>query len=59
MKLLSDLISAVKVRQNEITEALAAGQAEDFEAYQRLVGRFQGLKESIEILNNLMEEKNE
>jgi hypothetical protein len=59
MKLLNDLISAVKVRQNEITEALAAGQAEDFEAYQRLVGRFQGLKESIEILNNLMEEKNE
>jgi len=59
MKLLNDLISAVKVRQNEITEALAAGQANDFEAYQRLVGRFQGLKESIEILNNLMEEKNE
>jgi len=59
MKLINDLISAVKVRQNEITEALAAGQANDFEAYQRLVGRFQGLKESIEILNNLMEEKNE
>jgi hypothetical protein len=59
MKLLNDLISAVKVRQNEITEALAAGQAEDFEAYQRLVGRFQGLKESIEILNQLMEDKNE
>ncbi len=59
MKLLNDLISAVKVRQNEITEALAAGQAKDFEAYQRLVGRFQGLKESIEILNQLMEDKNE
>jgi hypothetical protein len=59
MKLLNNLISAVKVRQNEITEALAAGQAEDFEAYQRLVGRFQGLKESIEILNQLMEDKNE
>jgi len=59
MKLLNDLISAVKVRQNEITEALSAGQANDFEAYQRLVGRVQGLKGSIEILNNFMEEKNE
>jgi hypothetical protein len=59
MKLLNDLISAVKVRQNEISETLVTGSVTDFEMYQRLVGRYQGLRESIEILNQLLEEKNE
>ena len=57
MKLINDLISAVKARQNEIADSVVAGHANTFEAYQRLVGQYQGLRESIDILNNLMEEK--
>jgi hypothetical protein len=59
MKVLSDLISAVKARQQEITESLVSGQPANFEAYQLLVGRFHGLQESLDVLNQLLEEKNE
>lgn len=56
MKVLSDFISAVKARQEEIAQGLAHGNASDFNAYQRLVGENLGLESSLEILNHLLKE---
>ena len=53
----SDFIGAVKARKAEITASLAAGNCVNFESYQRLVGQLQGLEEALEILNNLLKEK--
>ena len=59
MKLISDFLGAVKARQTEIATSLIDGNCVNFETYQRLVGQHQGLQESIDILNNLMKEKDE
>jgi len=56
MKVLSDFISAVKARQEQIAQGLAHGNASDFNAYQRLVGENLGLDQSLEILNHLLKE---
>jgi hypothetical protein len=54
----NDLINGIKRRQTEIAESLVNGNCVNFETYQRLVGQHQGLQESLEILNNLLEEEN-
>ncbi|NDD53650.1 hypothetical protein EBZ39_07190 [bacterium] len=59
MKSLSDLISAVKARQNEIAVSLARGTAGDFAAYQRLVGEHAGLQATLNIIDNLLREEDE
>jgi len=53
---LADLIGAINARKSEIAVSLAAGNATTWEAYQRMVGTYQGLQDSLDILNNLMEE---
>lgn len=59
MRSVSDLISAVKARQAVIKEALALGNPVDWAAYQRLVGEHAGLERTLEIINNLLKEKDE
>jgi hypothetical protein len=56
---ISTLIGAIKSRQSEISLSLAEGNAATWEAYQRMVGTYQGLQDSLDILNNLMEEDND
>lgn len=56
MNTLADLIGAINARKSEIAVSLAAGNATTWEAYQRMVGNYQGLQDSLDILNNLMEE---
>jgi hypothetical protein len=56
MSTTSDFIGAVKARQAEIGMGLTNGNCVNFESYQRLVGRYQGLEEALEILNNLLKE---
>ena len=51
----SDIIHAVKARQDEIARALAVGTATNWDAYQRLVGEVQGLQRTLDIINNLLE----
>jgi alcohol dehydrogenase class IV len=53
----SDIISAVKARQDEIARALAVGNATNWEAYQRLVGEVAGLQRTLDIINNLLEKE--
>lgn len=59
MKTVEDLIGALKARQLAIAVSLAGGTAATWEAYQRLVGHYQGLQESLDILNNLLKEDDE
>lgn len=54
---ISDIIHAVKARQSEIANSLAAGHATTWEAYQRLVGEWQGLERTLDIINNLLEKE--
>lgn len=53
----NNLITGIKQRQAEIAESLVNGNCVNFETYQRLVGQYQGLEESLAILNNLLEEE--
>lgn len=57
MGTINDLITGIKQRQSEISESLVDGNCVNFETYQRLVGQHQGLQEALQILNNLLTEK--
>lgn len=59
MKTLSDLIGAIESRQAEIRLSLADGNAATWETYQRMVGQYAGLGESLQILNQLLKEDND
>lgn len=59
MRYVEDFIGVIKVRQAEIASSLVAGNAVNFETYQRLVGQHQGLEEALTILNNLLKEEDE
>jgi len=59
MNTISDLIGAIESRKAEISLSLAAGNAATWETYQRMVGHYAGLAESLQILNNLLKEDND
>lgn len=59
MRTLSDLIGEIEARQAEIRLSLADGNAASWEAYQRIVGHYAGLAESLQILNQLLKEDDE
>jgi hypothetical protein len=59
MATISDLIGRIKASQAQIASSLAQGNAPNWDTYQRLVGRNEGLEEALEILNNLMKEDDE
>jgi hypothetical protein len=59
MNTIGDLIGALKSRQAEIAASLAVGNAANWETYQRMVGTFQGLQESMDILNKLLKDGDE
>lgn len=59
MRTISDLIGALKSRQAEISLALAAGNAASWDAYQRMVGEYLGLKKALDIVDDLMREDDE
>jgi len=57
MDVVNGLIHAVKLKQQEIVDSMVNGRFVNFESYQRYVGQHQGLQEALDILNNLLEEK--
>ena len=57
MDITNGFIHALKIKQNEIKESMVEGRFVNFESYQRYVGRYQGLEQALEILNNLLEEE--
>jgi hypothetical protein len=51
------LLHRIKLKQGEISFALATGSAMTWEAYQRIVGEYQGLQDVLDMVNNLLEEE--
>jgi hypothetical protein len=54
-----NLIGRVKERRMEIALSLADGNAINIESYHRLVGTYQGLGEALEILDDILNERDE
>ena len=55
----SELIGKLKERRLELALSLADGHAINIESYHRLVGQYQGLGEALDILDNILKEKDE
>ena len=51
------LLHRIKLKQAEISFALANGSVTTWEAYQRLVGEHQGLEDVLNMVNNMLEEE--
>jgi hypothetical protein len=59
MRYVEDFIGAVEGKKAEISRSLTAGNAVNFETYQRLVGQYMGLEDALQILNDLLKENDE
>jgi hypothetical protein len=58
--MIEQLIHRIKVRQAEIQVSLASGMPMNWESYQRMVGEFQGLQSTMDMIDNMLdEEKNQ
>ena len=55
----SALIGRLKERRLEIALSLADGHAINIESYHRLVGQYQGLGEALDVLDDILKEKDE
>lgn len=55
----SELIGKLKERRLELALSLADGYAINIESYHRLVGTYQGLGEALDILDEILTEKDE
>lgn len=56
---ISELIGKIKERRLELALSLADGHAINIESYHRLVGQYQGLGEALDILDNILKEKDD
>ena len=59
MTFVEDLVRLIEARQLEIAASLAAGNATNWESYNRIVGQNQGLTEALEIINSLLRENDD
>jgi hypothetical protein len=59
MGTIADLIAGIKASQGDIALSLARGNAPSWEAYQRMVGQYQGLDQALGILDNILKEPDE
>jgi hypothetical protein len=58
--MLEQLIHRVKIRQAELHVALAQGVPTTWDGYQRMVGEYQGLQITLDMIDNMLdEEKNQ
>ena len=57
---ISEIIGRVKTEQNSIAETVTAGMnVNSFDDYQRLVGRHEGFKMVLEIINEILTDDEE
>jgi hypothetical protein len=57
---ISEIISRTRNEQAKLAETLTAGiNVNSFEDYQRLIGRFEGFKEVINIIDEILREDEE
>jgi hypothetical protein len=57
--MVSGLIQLIKQRQQEISDGMVNGNCVNFDSYQRLVGQHIGLQETLQFINQLLEEDNQ
>lgn len=50
------LIHKIKIRQAELKESMCVGNPATFEAYQRMVGEYNGLESALNLIDSLLEE---
>jgi hypothetical protein len=55
--MIEQLIHVVRLRQTELMHSLALGNAFNWESYQRMVGEYQGLKYTLDSLDNILREQ--
>jgi hypothetical protein len=53
------LIHRIKIKQAEVREALAVGAPITWEAYQRLVGDHQGMQAVLDMIDDMLNERDE
>jgi len=58
--ILSEIIQRVRAEQTKLADTLTAGvNVNTFEDYQRLVGRYDGFKDTLDIINEILREDDE
>jgi hypothetical protein len=58
--ILSEIIGRVKTEQKLVAETVTAGMnVNSFDDYQRLVGRHEGLKVTLDIINDILTENDD
>jgi hypothetical protein len=55
--MIEPLLHRIKIKQAEISMSLATGSAMTWEAYQRLVGEYQGLQDVLDMVDGMLEEE--
>ena len=55
----AELIGKIKERRLELALSLADGYAINIESYHRMVGQYQGLGETLNMLDDILKEKDE
>jgi hypothetical protein len=57
---LTEIISSIRDEQQKIADTITAGiNVNSFEDYQRMVGRYEGFKEVLDIINEILMEDEE
>jgi hypothetical protein len=59
MNPIADLVRDIKVRQAEISQSLAAGNAATWETYQRTVGIYLGLEQALQMIDSILRDEDE
>jgi hypothetical protein len=58
--LLSEILDRIKIAEKEMVEAIASGlNVHSFDAYQRLVGKREGLSDALAIIDQILSEDDE
>ena len=55
--MLEALIHRIKIRQAELHVSLAQGIPATWDGYQRMVGEYQGLQLTLDMIDNMLEEE--
>ena len=55
--MLEVLIHRIKIRQAELHVSLAQGIPATWDGYQRMVGEYQGLQITLDMIDNMLEEE--
>ena len=55
--IISEILKRIKTAQQEMTEAIASGiNVHNFDSYQRLVGKREGLSDALAIIESILSE---